>query len=645
MPLNKIGTKRSGTRTSPDPAVTRTRARQSDPGWLGINHKSMKRNLHEILLAAFLLSLPLGPPAHAQSSAVAPLLAKSTTADAVRAGSGAAKMTLTRTGKPDSTDDESATKNTTNPETSDRQIVPPLPLTVEEAIRLALENNNDIRVAETDVRIAEFSLRSARGVYDPVLQTENYFEHSVVPSASAIQGGEDGKLTQNNIANNLQIRGLVPRFGGSYEGTFSSSRQTSNQLFNSLNPQYPTSFSFTFTQPLLRGVRTDDNRRRIEIAKRNVALSDSQFRQRTIETVEGVEAAYWNLTFALKNAQVQDEAVKQAEAQLESNRRQVEQGVLAPIDIVQAETQVANFKQSLLDAQDQVAASENELKRLILPAPSHPYWSRQIIPSSKVALDVRRVSLAEATRTAISSRPEIEQSDANREINRINTRFYRDQTQPRVDLIAGYRADGLAGTKANNGDLGDVLGAFTGLRERVDELSVRAGLPPLPPQENNLNSVPNALIGGFGRSLSNLFSQNYPTVRVGVRVEIPIGNRVAKAELGRSLAEGTKLEYERRRIEQNIEAEVRTALRAVTLAEGRLAAATDARVAAEAQFAGERRQLIAGTSTVFLVLERQTAYVTAQGREIEAQTILNKAIARFARVTGESLERSGVTLR
>jgi outer membrane protein TolC len=521
----------------------------------------------------------------------------------------------------------------------------PVALSVEDAIRLTLENNNDIRAAETDVRIAEFNLRSARGVFDPVLNSENFYERSVTPTASTIQGGADGKLTQSNFTNNFSLRGLVPRFGGSYQADFNNSRATSNQLFNALNPQYPTSFNFSFTQPLWRGRRTDENRRRIEVAKRNVSLSDAQFRQRTIEIIEQTESAYWDLTFALKNLQVQQEAVRQATAQLESNRRQVEQGVLAPIDIVQAETQLANFKQNLFTAEEQVAASENNLKRILLPNRNHPYWSQPIIPASTVNMNAPRIALPEALKSAFDNRPELAAAENNREINRINSRFLRDQSQPRVDLIASYRADGLAGTVVNNDAAGNIFGGDPQVRERVNDLSIRAGLPPLPaPPPVNVNTVPENLSGGYGRSLSNLFSQNYPTFRVGIRLEIPIGNRSAKAELGRSLAEGTRLGYERQQIEQNIEAEVRNALQAVSSAEQRLQAAAEARIAAEKQYAGEQRQLLAGTSTVFLVLERQTTLVTAQGREIEAQTNLNKVIANLRRVTGGTLERAGVDL-
>lgn len=520
----------------------------------------------------------------------------------------------------------------------------PFALTVEEALRLALENNNEIRAAETDVSIAEFDLKAARGAFDPVLESENYYQRSVAPTASVLEGGADGKLKQSGFYNNFAVRGAVPRFGGSYRFEFNNSRTSSNSPFNSLNPQYPSSFSLNFTQPLWRGLRWNENRQRVAIAKKNISLFDAQFRHRGIETIEQTEAAYWDLAFALKNLQVQREAVTTAQTQLESLQRQVGQGVLAPIDIVQSETQIANFKQNLYAAQERVTRFENNLKRLMLPDRNHPVWSKIVIPVSTANLDAPRISLNDAVKSAQENRPELARQKTGTEINRINTRFLRGQTKPRVDLIAVYRTDGLAGSLSANNNLGDVFGGDRTLRDRVNELSNRAGLLPLPPPSTNSNTVPGNLVGGVGRSLGNLFSQNYATFRVGVRVEIPLGNRAAKAELGRSLAEGTRLEYERRQIEQNIEAEVRNALQAVATGEEWLKAATDARRAAEKQYEGERRQFTAGTSTVFLVLERQTALVAAQGREIESQTNLRKVIANLRRVIGGTLDRADITL-
>lgn len=519
----------------------------------------------------------------------------------------------------------------------------PVVLTIDQSIRLAIDNNNEIRAAENDVRISEFNLKSVNGFFRPVISSETFYQRSVTPTSSSLQGGANGRSVQSNFSANFQLRGSVRRFGSNYQLEFNGERSSTNDGFVSLNPQFPTSFSFTFVQPLGRGLRTDENRLRIAVAKKNISLSDAQFRQKTIEIVEQTEAAYWDLSFALKTLQVQKNALSAAQIILESIRRQVEQGVLAPSDINQAEVQIAVFKQNLFAVQEQVTIAENNLKKLILPSRENPIWQRSITPVSPVNLNAPRLNPAEAMKSAFENRPEIAVQNTSKEINQLNSQFLRDKTKPQIDLITSYRTEGLAGKLINNGDSGNIFGGDEVLRNRVNELSKLAKLPPLPPIIQG-NTVPNNLIGGFGNSLGNLLQQNYPTFRVGIRIEIPVGNQAAEADLGRSLAEGTRLEYERKQLEQNIEAEVRNALQSVRSAEERLKAVTELRIVTERLYQSEQRQFVAGTSTVFLVLERQTAFVNAQGQEVEAQILLNKSIANLRRIVGGTLEGSGVRL-
>ncbi len=152
------------------------------------------------------------------------------------------------------------------------------------------------------------------------------------------------------------------------------------------------------------------------------------------------------------------------------------------------------------------------------------------------------------------------------------------------------------------------------------------------------------LVGGYGRSLTNLLSQNNPTVRVGVRVSLPFRNRTARANLARSLAEERRIENSRAQAEQLIESEVRNALQALRSNEARLQAAAAAREAADQQYTSERRKFQAGASTVYMVLQRQTDLVTARGRELQAQTDLNKSIADFRRATGDTLRARNVVV-
>lgn len=513
-----------------------------------------------------------------------------------------------------------------------------MPMTLEEAVTLALQNNNDIDTSKINVQIAEFNLRGAQGVYDPLLITESYFERRTTPTASTISGAVGGSVTQQQFFGTAGVSGFSPVAGGSYTAGFNSTRTNSTNQNATLNPQFPTDLTIEYVQPLWRGLRFDNNRRNIEIAKRNLSLTDAQFRQRAIEVIAQVEQSYWDLVFALRNLQVQIDAVKQARQQLESNQRLVAKGVLAPIDIIAATTQITTFEQSVYTAQEDVTRAENTLKTLMLPDRASEIWSRPITPVSEVSLDPPRIALETAVAEALSSRPEITQLNTQTEINRIDQRYYRDQRKPQIDLVGSYTAAGLAGTEQVRTG-GTTPSALT---TRVNDLSALAGLPQLPP--SNTATVPANLVGGYFNSLGNLFAQDFPTYRVGVRIGLPWGNRVAAANLGRTLAEGTQLQNSRAQTEQIIEAEVRNSLQALRSAEARLASALATRQSAEQLYASEQRQFRSGTTTFYLVLQRQTELLTARGRELQAQTDLNKSISEFQRATGTTLTANNVTV-
>ena len=517
-------------------------------------------------------------------------------------------------------------------------------ITLRDAIGLALTNNNDIDGSRINVQIAEFNLRSARGVYDPVLSSENYYESRVTPTSSTLGGATNGSVTQTDFTGSARLGGFSPFGGGTYQLDFSSTRLTTNNQNVTLNPQFPTALTITYAQPLWRGLRFDNNRRQIEIAKKNLSLTDAQFRQRAIEVISQVEQAYWDLVFALRNLQVQIDAVKQARTQVESNQRLVEKGVLAPIDIVAANTQVTTFEQNVYTAQEAVTRAENTLKTLMLPERTDALWSRPLTPVTPINLEAPRVPLEQAVNAALRSRPELSQLQTNTEINQIDTRYFRDQTKPQVDLVGTYTLVGLAGSLTQAGTSGGTS-SNTQLRNRVNELSVLAGLPPLETTTGTGGTVTPNLVGGYPKSLSNLLGQDYPTYRVGVRVALPLRNRTAEANLGRSLAEGSFIQNQRAQAEQIIEADVRNTTQSLRSAEARLQAAASARSSAEQQYESEQRQFRAGTTTVFLVLQRQNELLAARGRELQAQTDLNKAIAEFHRATGNTLEANNVAVR
>lgn len=487
-----------------------------------------------------------------------------------------------------------------------------LPLTLDQAIEMALKNNNDIDVSRNDTKIADFNLKSAKGIYDPLLNAQSYYESRTTPTASTIGGAVNGSVTQRQFFGDFGIAGFVPKYGGSYDVIFNSSRTSTTNRNSTLNPQFPSSLIATFTQPLWRGRNIDQNRRTILIARKNIDLSDAQLKQKAMDTVTSVEQAYWDLTYALRNLQVQMDTLKQAKDHLESNQRLVAKGVLAPIEIVAATAQISKFEQGVFTAQESITRAENTLKTLLLPDKTSADWSRPIMPVSPIGQIVPRIGLEIALTEAAKNRPEIEQAAVNAGINEINKKFYRSQTKPQIDLISTYTSAGLAGT-------------------------------PNPLSSGSANIPPN-LVGGYFGSITNLLQQDYPTYRFGVQLALPLRNTVAKANLGRTLVEGERIQNQREQIEQIITAEVRNSLQALRSAESVLTSAIAAREAAEELYNSEERQFRAGTTTFYLVAQRQTDLLAARAAELQSQTNLNKIISIFQRAIGNTLTVNNVTV-
>ena len=490
-------------------------------------------------------------------------------------------------------------------------------LTLDEAVNLALKNNADIAVARLGTDAAEYRTIAARGAFDAVVFADSSFEHAVTPQASLFGGGANGQLTSDAWAAKAGVRGLST-WGASYQFGMSSSRLSTDNVFSTLNPQFPTTFSASYVQPFGRGLSTDNARTQIEIASRSERLSDVELRQRAIDAITGVEQAYWNLSFAVRHLDVQRQALGQARTQVESNRRRADQGLLAPIDITEAETQVATFEQNVYAAQELVTRAENALKVLIASDRGSAVWNQEIRPTTPIPSRAPAATLDDAVTRALANRPELAQLGVREEINRVEERFYRDQTRPQVDLVASYSMSGLAGTPAT------AANPLTGL-----------------PIGSALNPT---FVGGYGQSFDALWGSQYPTARVDLRIGLPLGNRTAQANVAAAQVQREQLRRQRDQLAQLIEADVRNSLQAVTSAEARVAAAAVARGSAQQQYESELRRFESGLSTVFLVLQRQTDFISAQAREIQAQADLNASAAALRRATGTTLEARGVQL-
>jgi outer membrane protein TolC len=516
-------------------------------------------------------------------------------------------------------------------------------LGINEVIQRVLANDRDLAVSRILLEEAQYNVTGARGYYDPRAGLNAYRQHSVTPIASLIGGAANGELVQTQYLADPQING-ASYFGGTYKFDFSSARNASDSTFLSLNPQFPTSLNLNLTQPLWRGLLYDDNRHRLQVAKGNVRLTDAQFRQRVIEIVTQAVESYWELDFAYRNLEVQIEAVRLAEQQDASNRRQVEQGLLAPIDVVATQTQVATFQQNVFTAQQALTSAENALKVLMLPDRTDLMWSMALIPQqAEESPGAALPSLDESIKTALAKRPELAESAISIELNQFDTRLSREQAKPQIDAYANLSLTGLAGIPLPPGP-NPFTSSTAPLTAQVNALSALAGLPPLPVSEIS-STIPPILLGGYGQSLAALTRGSFTTAQVGVQFSLPLRNRTANAQVALDVAEGRRLKILRQQTEMAVEQDVRNALQTSSSARSRLEAAVTARLYAEQQYTSEQRQFQAGTSTVFLVLQRQTDLISARTREVRARADLGEADANFDRAVARTIEARSIELK
>jgi outer membrane protein TolC len=517
-------------------------------------------------------------------------------------------------------------------------------ISLDQALTMALANNKDIESARIDRLESDYTLTAAQGAFDPQLNVTSYWEQQTIPIASSLGGSATGSLLNKTYQADPGITQPLPWGGGTFKTDFSSEDAYSNNTFLSLNPQYETSLNFSYTQPLWRNLLYDSNRHQIDVAKKNRSLTDQQFRQRVMAVVLQAEQSYWELEYAYNNLQVQLDAVRIGIQQDESNRRQEEQGLLAPIDVVAAQTQLANFEVGAYAAQSALTGAENALKELVLPDRTDTQWSAALIPNTPADVRAPLTPLADAIAEAIANRPEIAQVKINGEINQKDVRYYRDQTKPQINLTALYSRAGLAGVVLPPGPNPFTAG-FGPLTTQINELSALAGLPGLPPISFGSATVPPVLVGNYGKSLAGIWNGDFPTMEVQLNISLPIRNRTADANLGKSLAETRRIKNQMQQTEQNIQSDVRTAMENLQMAQLRLQAAAVARESAEEQYQSEQRQFHAGTSTLFLVQQRQATMIAARSQERRSQADVSEAIAQFQLATGTILAERNIVLK
>jgi HAE1 family hydrophobic/amphiphilic exporter-1 len=253
-------------------------------------------------------------------------------------------------------------------------------------------------------------------------------------------------------------------------------------------------------------------------------------------------------------------------------------------------------------------------------------------------------ALADAVKAALDGRPELAQSALSIQINQLDARLSRELAKPQIDAVGTVSATGLAGTQLT-AQSNSFASAFAPLVDRLNTLSGLAGLPAITQINLGGGQIPPIFLGGYGQSLNGLVGANFPSASIGIQMSLPLRNRTALAQAAVSSAEGKRLKNQQQQLEMAIEQDVRNALQLASSAQAQLDAATDARRYAEEQYSSEQRQFQAGTSTVYLVLQRQTALIAARTREIRARSDVKEAAANLDRASARTIEALGITVQ
>ncbi len=533
--------------------------------------------------------------------------------------------------------------------------------TLRDAVTAALAKNVDIELEKENVRLKQYDLIAAQGYYDPAAVSTLLYNRSAIPTSARFSGATSAAITQDRLTYNAGWRQNFERYGTTFSADFNNSRLGSNT--NNLDVQYSPSLNFSITQPLFKNFRIDANRRLIKVTKKSLDLSDAVFRQRVIEIISNVQQAYWDLALAIRNEGVARESVGLAETQLNNNKRQVEVGTLAQIDVVSAATQVESRRQQVFQAINQVALAENTLKSYVVSGPNDDIWTARIEPVESFDIKPVSIPLEDAIKLAQENRPEVKQFGFQKEINQIDIDFYRNQAKPQIDLIAGYTTTGLGGSPVLSNSFTPGCSnpiPFVGADGKVDPNKAYCASstvqlvnnvptvipsPLVPLTLTSGSSVDKQFIGGYGTALSNLFRNEFRTVSFGLQITLPLRNRTAKANLGRAKEVERQTDLQTRRLLQNIEVEVRNAVQSVETAKSRIDAAKAAREYAQQQLEGEEKKFAAGLSSTFLILTRQNDLSQAQFAELQAQSDYNKSVATLQRVVSTTLSSNGIEIQ
>ena len=482
-------------------------------------------------------------------------------------------------------------------------------LSLDEATARALERNLELAVERLNPQTFDLNIARLEAAYRPTL-TSQFGQRAVVqPPTNQLNGGN---IVQNDTTTyNAGITQALRWTGGDVTLQFNNNKQVTSNIFANFNPTFTSNFNASIVQPLLRDFLIDGTRQQLRVTALNRDISEIQVRGSIATTLANVRNTYWELVYAIDALEVARGSLTLAERLVTDNRARVEVGTMAPLDVVQAEAEVATRRQAVAQAEATWRTAELSLKRLIVNGTEDPLWRASLRPTDRPTFAPEALDVEGAVRTALGSRTDLQQARKTVEANDVTLRFLSNQRLPAVDLAANYGAQGLGGTQ--------FIRQGSGLGSTV------------------IGTIP----GGYSNAWRTLTGRDYPTWNVQLNVNYPIGGSAAEASYARGRVQRNQSAAQLRALELQVATDVTNAALQVENSLKRYEAATAARQLAQTRLEAEQSRFDVGLSTNFFVVQAQRDLQTAQNSELRSLLDYRRALVDFQRVQESPANRAG----
>ena len=480
-------------------------------------------------------------------------------------------------------------------------------MSIDDAVATALEQNLDLQVQRINPQLQDLTTAQFRAAYTPNFVSTVSTADLTQPSNSVLAGGAAGVgVTSGQSIFNFGVASLTNWGGGSYDVRWNNTRSTTSNFFQSFNPQLNTNVQATYIQPLLRNFRIDGARQQLLVSQKNREITDTQLEQSIAVTVRNVRNAYYDLMGAIASLAVQRQSLDLARQSLKDNRARVEIGTMAPLDIVQAEAEVATREEAVIIAEAAIERQMDSVRALVFNPSSPDFWTARIEPTDTVSFVPTTVDVEAAVKNALGERTDLQVARRNLEINDVNIRYFRNQSLPDVTAQVNYNARAIGGLQV----------------ERARD--PQTGLPT------------GDVISSTGRSyfstLGTAFSGDFPGWSLQLDIAYPIGGSQQEAQHARARLQQTQLQRQLSSLELTVATQVREAARNVQTNAKRVDATRASRALAEKRLEAEEKRFQAGLTSSFFVLQAQRDLNVARNSELLALVEYSKSVVNYAAV-------------